>query len=65
LENVVNPFKFEKIVDGSTSNNLIPIIVHFLTDLGGLLVVDVANKVVCFGADDVIVFWGLKIGVTV
>jgi hypothetical protein len=65
LEKAVNPFKFEKIVDGGTSNNLTPIIVHSLTDLGGLLVVDVANKVVFFGANDVIVFWGLKIGVIV
>jgi hypothetical protein len=39
---------FEKIVDGGTFNNLTPIIVHFLTDLSGLLVVDVANKVYMF-----------------
>ncbi len=52
-------------MDGNTFNNFIPIIVHVFTDLSGLLVVDLANKVVCFGANDVIVFQGLKAGVTI
>jgi hypothetical protein len=56
---------FERIVDGSTSNNLTPTIVHSFTNLGGLLMVDIANKVVCFGVDDVKKFQGLKIGVNV
>jgi hypothetical protein len=54
----------ERVVDGNTSNNLIVIIICFLTNLGGLLVVDVANTVVCFGANGVIVFQGLKTCVT-
>ncbi len=40
-------------MDGNTSNNLTPIVVHSLTNLGGQLVINIANKVVCFGADDV------------
>jgi hypothetical protein len=56
---------FEKIVDGNTSNNLTPTIVHSFTNLGGQLVVDIANKVVCFGANDVKKIQGLKIGVNV
>jgi hypothetical protein len=55
----------KKIVDGGTFNNLIPIIVHFLIDLSGLLVVDVVNKVVCFGANNVTIFQGLKTSVTI
>jgi hypothetical protein len=50
----------EIVVDRSTSNNLIVIIVCFLTNLGGLLVVNVANTVVCFGANGVTIFQGLK-----
>ncbi len=55
----------ERVVDKGTSNNLIVVIVRSLIDLGGLLVVDVANKVVCFGANSVTIFQGLKIGVIV
>jgi hypothetical protein len=50
----------ERVVDGSTSNNLIVAIVCFFTDLCGLLMVDVVNKVVCFGANGVTIFQGLK-----
>ncbi len=50
----------EKVVDENTSNNLITTIVCFLTNLGGLSVVDVANMVVCFGANGVTIFQGLK-----
>ncbi len=37
---------FEKVVDGGTSNNIIVVIICSFIDLGGLLVVDVVNKVV-------------------
>jgi hypothetical protein len=43
-------------VDGGTSNNITISIIRSLTDLGSLSIVDVANKVVCFGADDVTIF---------
>ncbi len=56
---------FERVVDKSTSNNLTGVIVRSLTNLGGLFMVDVANKVVCFGANNVTIFQGLKIGVIV
>jgi hypothetical protein len=36
----------EKVVDGSKSNNIIVHIIPSFIDLGGLLVVDVVNKVV-------------------
>jgi len=55
----------ERVVDKGTSNNLTADIVRSFTNLGGLLVVDVANKVVCFGVDSVTIFQGLKIGVTI
>jgi len=47
---------FERVLDGDTSNNITIAIVCFLTNLGNISMVNVANKVVCFGADDVIVF---------
>jgi len=47
------------------SNNLTPTIVRSLANLGGLLMVNIANKVVCFGAENVTIFQGLKIGVNV
>jgi hypothetical protein len=47
---------FERVLDGDTSNNITIAIVRFLTNLGNISMVNVANKVVCFGADDVIVF---------
>ncbi len=50
----------EKVVDESTFNNLTATIVCFLIDLGGLSVVDVVNIVVCFGANGVTIFQGLK-----
>ncbi len=55
----------EKVVDRGTYNNLTIAIVCFLIDLGGLSVVDVANKVVCFGVDGVTIFQGLKTSVNV
>ncbi len=42
------------------SNSITIAIVCFLIDLGNLSMVDIANKVVCFGADDVTIFQGLK-----
>ncbi len=55
----------EKVVDRGTYNNLTTVIIHSLIDLGGLLVVDVANKVVCFGVDGVTIFQGLKTSINV
>ncbi len=46
----------ERVVEGSTSNSFITMIICSLIDLGGLLVVDVVYKVVCFGADGVQIF---------
>ncbi len=42
---------FEMIVDRGTSNNIIIAIVCYLTNLGNLSMVDIVNKVVCFGAN--------------
>jgi hypothetical protein len=61
LEKTTNPFER---VDKNTYNNLTVAIVRSLTNLGGLLTVDVANKVICFGAR-CNNFQGLKISVTV
>jgi hypothetical protein len=40
-------------------------IIYSLAIFGGMLEIDIANKVVCFGFDGVIVFQGLKTDVTV
>jgi hypothetical protein len=49
-------FNLERVVDGGTSNNITFAIVYSLIYLGGLSMVDIANKVVCFGANGVIIF---------
>jgi hypothetical protein len=46
----------EKIVDGSTFDNFTIIIIHFLVIFGGMLEIDLANKVLCFGVDGVTIF---------
>jgi hypothetical protein len=46
----------ETIVDGSLFDNFTTIIIHFLVVFGGMLEIDLANKVVCFGVDNVIIF---------
>jgi hypothetical protein len=55
----------EKVVEGGTSNNFTATIVCSLINLGGLSVVNVVNKVVCFWAISVTIFEGLKTGVTI
>jgi hypothetical protein len=55
----------EKIVDGGMFNNLTIVIIHFLVIFGGMSKTNIVNKVVCFGANGVIVFQGLKISVII
>jgi hypothetical protein len=55
----------QQVVNGATFDNLTIAIVRFLIHLGGILGIDVVNKVVCFNANHVIVFQGLKTGVIV
>jgi hypothetical protein len=58
-------FNLEKIVDGGTFDNLTSISICFLVVFGGMSKFDTANKVVCFGANDVTIFQGLKTNVIV
>jgi len=46
----------ERIVDGGTFNNLIPMIVHSFFIFGGLLKANIINEFVYFGANIVIMF---------
>jgi hypothetical protein len=55
----------ENIVDVITSYKLIVVIVCFLTIFGGLIEVNILNKVVCFEGNDVTMFQGLKKGVII
>ncbi len=55
----------ERIVNGGTSNNLTSIIICSLVVFGGMSKSNIANKVVCFGVNNVIVFQSLKIGVII
>lgn len=55
----------EKIVDGGTSNNFINVIIRSLVVFYGMSKIYLSIKVVCFGADGVTIFQGLKIGVIV
>ncbi len=48
------------VVDGTTFDNLTSFIVTNLMEFGGLSETNLANKLVCFGVDGVIVFQGVK-----
>jgi hypothetical protein len=49
----------ERIIDGSTFDNFIVIIIHSLV-FGGMSKANITNKVVCFGFIGVIIFQGLN-----
>ncbi len=51
------------VVDEVAFNNSTSLIVKILMEFGGLNEKDLANKLVCFGANGVIVFQGVKNGV--
>jgi len=51
-------------LDGVTSTNLTKLIMWNLVEFGGMIETNVANKLVCFGADGVTNFEGLRYGVT-
>jgi hypothetical protein len=55
----------ERIVNGGTSNNLTSVIIRSLAIFDGTSEIDIANKVVCFGADGVTIFQSLKTSVIV
>jgi hypothetical protein len=46
----------QRVVDGATSNNLIVIIVKNLMEYGSLSEINIANKLVSFGVNDVTIF---------
>ncbi len=47
---------FKWVVDGTTFGNLIVVIICSLIVFGGLLNVDIVNKVDCFGTNGVTMF---------
>ncbi len=55
----------EQIVEGDTSNNLTNVSIRSLIVFGGMLEVDLVNKVLCFGANGITIFQSLKISVNV
>ena len=50
--------------DGATANKLTSVIMAALIARGGVSDAEIAGKLLCFGADDVSTFQGLKSGVT-
>ncbi len=54
----------QRVLDGVTSTNLTKFIMQNLVEFGSMTKTNVANKLVCFGTNGVIVFQGLKNGVT-
>lgn len=52
-------------MDGGTSDNLINVSIRSLIVFGGMLKIDLTNKVVYFGADGVSIFQSLKMNVFV
>jgi len=55
----------ERIVNGGTFYNLTFVIIRYCTIFGGMSKIDIANKVVYFGVDNVTIFQGLKTNVIV
>jgi hypothetical protein len=47
---------FQKVLDGATSANLTKLIMWNLVEFGGMIETYVANKLVCFGANEVMIF---------
>jgi len=54
----------DKVIDGSSSNNLIEMVMNALLKGGGSTRKDLSKKLLCFGINDVNVFQGGKIKVT-
>ncbi len=55
----------ERIVNGGTFDNLTFVIVCYLIIVGGMSKINIINKVVYFGVDNVTIFQGLKTNVIV
>ncbi len=53
----------QRVVDGAIFNNLTSVIMKSLMEFGGLSETNLANKLVSFGVERVIVFQGVKNGV--
>jgi hypothetical protein len=55
----------QKVVNRTIADNLTSFIVQSSVDYGGLSEIDIANKLVCFGTNEVTIFHGVKNGITV
>ncbi len=58
-------FNLERIINGSTFDKLTFVIICYFSNFGGMSKIDIANKVVYFGVDNVTIFQGLKTNVIV
>jgi hypothetical protein len=54
----------QRLENAATSNNLNSLIVKSLVEYGGLIEMEIANKLVYLGENGVNVFQGVKVGVT-
>ncbi len=54
----------QRLENAATSNNLNSLIVKNLVEYGGLIEMEIANKLVYLGENGVNVFQGVKVGVT-
>jgi hypothetical protein len=55
----------QRVVNGSIVDNLTYLIIQNLIEYGRLNEVDITKKLICFGANGVMVFHGVKGGVTI
>jgi hypothetical protein len=55
----------QRVVDGSIIDNLTYLIIQSLVEYGGLNEAAIAKKLICFGANGVMVFHSVKSGVTI
>lgn len=63
FRNVLLLLNLVRVVGGGFSNNLTLLILKSLEECEGLIVEQIASKVVCFGSNDVLMFTSVHMGV--
>ncbi len=62
MEKGFDLLNLQRVVDGTTFDNLTSFIMKSLMEFGGLSETNLANKLVSFGVDKIIIFQGVKNG---
>jgi hypothetical protein len=60
---VLSLLNLERVVGGGSSNNFTLLSLIYLEECGGMIIEQIANKVVCFGSNGVLVYIGVHTSV--